>query len=98
MSDDDYVKESLWDNYNAGDSVCGILVDILHDMGRYNNNLYKIKSDDDEFIAVWGSKDLDSKMKKLEVGIGMRIEIIYNGHIRTSNGFDMKDFTVVIID
>jgi hypothetical protein len=37
-------------------------------------------------------------MQKQKVSIGMRIEIIFNGLLRTSNGFDMKDFTVVVID
>ena len=98
MSDDkEYVKESVWEDYKAGDYVEGILVDSLSNMGQYGNNLYKIRTSD-SFVAVWGSKDLDDKMKKQNVGIGMRIRITFNGLIRTSNGFDMKDFTIIVID
>ena len=96
-NDNEYVKEEVWKDYQAGESIEGILVDILENMGEYGNTIYKIRTRD-AFMAVWGSKDLDEKMQKQKVGIGMRIEIIYNGLLRTSNGFDMKDFTVVVID
>ena len=97
VNDNEYVKEEVWKDYQAGESVEGILVDILENMGEYGNTIYKIRTRD-AFMAVWGSKDLDEKMQKQKVGIGMRIEIIFNGFLRTSNGFDMKDFTVVVID
>jgi len=97
VNDNEYVKEEVWKDYQAGESVEGILVDILENMGEYGNTIYKIRTRD-AFIAVWGSKDLDDKMQKQKVSIGMRIEIIFNGFLRTSNGFDMKDFTVVVID
>lgn len=97
VNDNEYVKEDVWKDYQAGESVEGILVDILENMGEYGNTIYKIRTRD-AFMAVWGSKDLDEKMQKQKVSIGMRIEIIFNGLLRTSNGFDMKDFTVVVID
>jgi len=93
----DYVKEFVWKDYKAGDSVKGILVDILENMGEYGNRLYKIRSDD-AFVAVWGSKDLDNKMDKLKVSVGMNLQVTFNGLIRTDNGYDMKDFTVIVID
>ena len=96
-NDKDYVNEVVWKDYKAGDSVKGILVDILENMGKYGNRLYKIRSDD-AFVAVWGSKDLDKKMDKLEVGIGMKISVTFNGLIHTDNGYDMKDFTVIVLD
>lgn len=94
---DEYVKERVWEDYKAGDSISGILVDILYNMGEYNNTLYRIRTSD-EFVAVWGSKDLDDKISKLKVNVGMKIEVTFNGLKRTSNGFDMKDFTVVVLD
>ena len=99
MSDDnkDYVNEVVWKDYSAGDSIEGIIVDILENMGQYGNRLYKIRSDD-KFIAVWGSNDLDKKMDKLDVSVGMNIRVTFNGLIRTDNGYDMKDFTVIILD
>ena len=66
-------------------------------MGEYGNRIYKIRTDN-AFVAVWGSKDLDKKMDKLKVSDGMNIEITFNGLIRTDNGFDMKDFTVIVLD
>lgn len=97
MSEEDYVKEYTWNDYKKGDSLTGILVDSLSKMGKYNNNLYKIQNDDG-FYAVWGNKKLDEQMNKLNVQIGQRIQITFNGLIRTSNGFDMKDFTVIVLD
>lgn len=99
MSDDnkDYVNEVVWKDYEAGDSVEGILVDILENMGKFGNRLYKIRTDD-AFVAVWGSNDLDKKMDKLDVSVGMNIRVTFNGLIRTDNGYDMKDFTVIILD
>lgn len=99
MSDDkEYVNEVVWDDYKAGDSITGILVDHLSNIGEYKNNLYKIKSDDDKFYSVWGCSKLDEQMEKLKVTVGMKIEITFNGLVRTSNGYDMKDFSVIIID
>ena len=95
--DKDYVNEVVWKHYKAGDSVAGIVVDILENMGEYGNRIYKIRTDD-AFVAVWGSKDLDQKMDKLKVSAGMNIEITFNGLVRTDNGYDMKDFTVIVID
>lgn len=93
----DYVNEEVWKDYKAGDSIEGIVVDILEDMGEYSNTIYKIRTTD-AFMAVWGSKDLDEKMKKQEVCVGMKIRITFNGLLRTSNGYDMKDFTIIVID
>ena len=99
MSDDnkDDVNEVVWKDYTAGDSVEGILVDILENMGKFGNRLYKIRTDD-AFVAVWGSNDLDKKMDKLDISVGMNIRVTFNGLIRTDNGYDMKDFTVIILD
>ena len=99
MTDNDkaYVNESVWEDYGAGDSIEGILVDILYNVGEYNNTLYKIRTSD-AFVAVWGSKDLDDKIGKQNVSVGMKIRVIFNGLKRTSNGFDMKDFTIVVLD
>ena len=96
-NDKDYVNEIVWKDYRAGDNVTGILVDVLENMGEYGNRIYKIRTDD-AFVAVWGSKDLDKKMDKLEVSAGMKLQITFNGLIRTDNGYDMKDFTVIELD
>ncbi|WP_288975252.1 hypothetical protein [Methanosphaera stadtmanae] len=96
-NDKNYVNEVVWKDYKAGDKVEGIVVDILENMGEYGNRIYKIRTDN-AFVAVWGSKDLDKKMDKLKVSAGMNIEITFNGLIRTDNGFDMKDFTVIVLD
>ena len=93
----DYVKERVWKDYSAGDCVEGIVVDVLENMGTYGNRLYKIRTSD-AFVAVWGSSDLDKKMDKLDVGPGMKVSITFNGLIHTDNGYDMKDFTVIVLD
>ena len=95
--DKEYLDEYVWNDYHSGDSLEGILVDSLSNIGEFGSRLYKIRADDG-FYAVWGSSDLNKKMDKLNVGIGMNIRITYNGLVRTSNGFDMKDFTVEVLD
>lgn len=96
-NNDEYVRELVWNDYKAGDTLEGILVDILSGMGKFGSTLYKVQNDDG-FYAVWGSSKLDEQMNKVGVQIGMHIRISYNGLIRTTNGFDMKDFSVIVID
>lgn len=97
MSSDEYVKECLWEDYKPGDKLTGIMVDILSNVGRYGNTVYKIQNDDGIF-SVWGSQKLDEQMEKINVEIGMNLIITYNGLIHTANGYDMKDFTVINTD
>ena len=96
-NDAEYVKEYTWENYKAGDYIEGILVDVLHNMGKHDNKLYKLQTAEGMY-AVWGSYKLDEQMSKQKVQIGMNIKITYNGLIRTNSGFDMKEFTIIIID
>ena len=91
-----YIKERVWE-YEPGDSVRGIIVDLLYDVGEYANRVYKIQTED-EFLSVWGSSDLDKKMDKLKVSIGTKVKITFNGLVHTENGFNMKDFTVVVLE
>ena len=93
----EYVDELVWEDYSKGDSLEGILVDVLEDMGEYNNRLYKIQNDE-ALYAVWSNYKLREQFKKLKVSIGMRIRIVYNGLVKTGNGFDMKDFSVIVLD
>ncbi len=62
-----------------------------------HNTLYKIRTHD-EFVVVWVSKDLDNKISRQNVGIGMKLLITFNGLMCTDNGFDMEDFSVEILD
>lgn len=94
MANEEYVKEIVWEDYSAGDKLTGILVDILYNVGKYGSAVYKIQNDDGIY-TVWGSQKLDEQMTKIKVEIGMNISITFNGLIRTANGFDMKDFTVI---
>ena len=96
-SEAEYVKEYTWTDYKLGDYLEGILIDILHNMGEHKNNLYKLQTVEGIY-AVWGSYKLDEQMQKQKVQIGMNIRITYNGLIRTGSGFDMKEFTIIIID
>lgn len=94
---DEYVKEITWEDYSAGDKLTGIVVDILYGVGKFANTVYKIQNDD-AIYTIWGSQKLNEQMSKINVEIGMNISITYNGLIRTANGFDMKDFTVINTD
>ncbi len=94
---DEYVKEITWEDYSAGDKLTGIVVDILYGVGKFANTVYKIQNDD-AIYTIWGSQKLNEQMSKIKVEIGMNISITYNGLIRTANGFDMKDFTVINTD
>lgn len=63
----------------VGNTVIGKYVDVLEDVGRYQQNLYIIDSDrlDEKFDKLFGCKSLDRQMS--EVNIGDIIEIEYLG-------------------
>ncbi len=77
-----------------GESLEGILVEKLENIGKYNSNLYKIKTNN-KIVEVWGKKQLDSLMKLTE--IGDKIIITYKG-MEQANDFKMKKYELEIIN
>ena len=77
-----------------GESLEGILVEKLENIGKYNSNLYKIKTNN-KIVEVWGKKQLDSLMKLTEI-VDKKI-ITYKG-MEQANDFKMKKYELEIIN
>ncbi len=68
----------------VGNKVIGKYVDVLEDVGRYQQKMYIIDSDrlDEKYDKIFGCKSLDRQMS--EILIGDIIEIEYLGKKVTS--------------
>lgn len=77
-----------------GESIEGVLLEKLENVGKYNAHLYKIKSDS-KIIDVWGKKQLDTLMELTK--IGDRIIITYTG-LEKVNDFQMKKYELEILN
>ena len=70
----------------------GKLLNVSHNNGKYNQNIYLIQTKDNEKIRVWGKNYLDVLMDAVEVGDYIRIT--YNGVRKTSSGNYMMIYNV----
>lgn len=77
-----------------GESLEGILIEKLENVGKYNSNLYKIKTNG-KIVDVWGKKQLDSLMELTKNGD--KIIITYLG-LETVNDFQMKKYGLEILN
>ena len=76
-----------------GEKLEGTLIEKLENIGKYNSNLYKIKSDN-RVVNVWGKKQLDSLMELVDEGD--KIILTYLG-LEQVNEFKMKKYELEII-
>ena len=92
---DSFIDAVEW--HTPGQEVKGQLLELdTIDINGRKSLLYKFKDDNDDFFSVWGTSDLNSKLK--DVMWDQHIKIIYNDIIRTSKGFSMKQFRVWVKD
>lgn len=87
------IREVYW-NPTDDESIHGIIVDKLDNIGRYNSKLYKIQNEN-KIYNVWGSMQLDEIMKTTT--IGDKITLTYTGKIKTSR-YNMKKYKLDITD
>ena len=67
-----------WKPENAGDCIEGIYAKKKIDVGPKNSLMYYIDVDG-VIKTIWGCKVLDDKMDDLELSIGDKIKITYEG-------------------
>jgi hypothetical protein len=85
-------KPITWEPEIIGETLQGTYIDLEENMGQYKSNLYTIKTSEGE-VKVWGSKVLDELMKKVD--LGLEIRITYNGKQPSKTGKNpWKDFKV----
>ncbi|BDZ68721.1 hypothetical protein [Methanobacterium ferruginis] len=85
-------KPVTWEPEIIGETLQGTYIDLEEDVGQYKSNLYTIKTSEGE-VKVWGSKVLDELMKKVDLGLEVRIT--YNGKQPSKTGKNpWKDFKV----
>lgn len=90
--EDEVEKHSYWEPEAIGESLQGKYIDLEENVGRFKSNLYTIKTAQGE-IKIWGSKVLDELMKKVDLGLEVRIT--YNGKQPSKTGKNpWKDFKV----
>lgn len=87
------IIETYW-NPTDNESIHGIIIDKLNNIGRYNSKLYKIQ-DENKIYNIWGSIQLDEIMKT--TAIGDKITLTYKGKIKTSR-YTMKKYKLDITD
>lgn len=85
------IKTIYW-NPDVDDSIEGILIDKLSNVGRYKSNLYKIQ-DDDTIYCIWGRFHLDILMKTTL--IGDKIFLKYVG-VEEINDHKMKRYILKV--
>jgi hypothetical protein len=85
-------KPAFWEPEAVGETLQGTYIDLEEDVGQFSSKLYTIKTAKGE-IKVWGSTVLDELMKKVD--IGMEVRITYKGKQPSKGGKNpWKDFKV----
>ncbi len=86
------VDDIFW-NPKEGESIEGILIDKLSDVGEYKSMLYKVKVDD-KIYCIWGKVQLDSIMNSTSVGDIILLK--YVGFDKINN--NMKRYELEILN
>jgi hypothetical protein len=67
-------------------------------VGENKSNLYKVKRDNGDIVAVWGSSVLDTKMGNVAEGMRIKIEFLGRKKSKTKGHAAFKDFAVFVDD
>jgi hypothetical protein len=95
QENDSFIDSVEW--HTPGQEVEGQLLEIdTIDINGRKALLYKFKDANDDFFSVWGTTDLDKKLKDIQWD--QTVKIRYNDIIRTQKGFSMKQFRVWVKD
>lgn len=90
----DKKEEIIFWKPELNDTLKGVLIEKLENVGRYNSNLYKIQSGLN-VVCVWGRFHLDSIMEAASVGD--MILLRYVGLTKTKN-HQMKKYELEILN
>lgn len=86
-------KEEIFWNPKEDETIEGVIVSKLDNIGKYSSNLYKIETND-IIYNVWGSYQMDSLFEL--VSIGDLISLKYVGIQKTKN-HQMKMYELEIL-
>jgi len=91
------IDQELTDSWKpqVNDELIGVYVSKKENVGRYHKNLYILKREDGEKIAVWGSTQIDREF--ITAQKGDKIKLVYLGKInnpKTGNSFHSYDVFV----
>jgi hypothetical protein len=90
--EDEVEKPTFWEPQVIGETLQGTYIELEENVGQFKSNLYTIRSSEGE-VKIWGSKVLDELMKKVDMG--MEVRITYNGKQPSKTGKNpWKDFKV----
>ena len=85
-----------WDP-NQEKEVAGILKQVKTKVGPNESNLYVLKREGKEDIAVWGSTVIDSRMEDIE--LGSEVKIVFLGEATSEKtGRNYKNYEVYTKD
>lgn len=87
--DQSYYDGEIW-NPKPNETLVGMYVDCLSDVGRFNQRMYIIDSDrlDGMYDKIFGCTSLDRQMKEIEPS--SVIEILYIGKNQEKNYHEYK--------
>ena len=82
---------------NKEKEVSGVLKQVKTKVGPNESNLYVLKREGKEDIAVWGSTVIDSRMEDIE--LGSEVKIVFLGEATSEKtGRNYKNFEVYTKD
>ena len=74
--------------------VSGVLENITTNLGANASTLYTLKKEDGSSVAFWGSKLLDGRLEKVE--LGSTIKVCFVGTVESKNGRSYRNFDVFV--
>ena len=90
--EDEVEKPAFWEPEAIGEPLQGTYIDLEENVGQVKSNLYTVRTTQGE-MKIWGSKVLDELMKKVDLGLEVRIT--FNGKQPSKSGKNpWKDFKV----
>lgn len=85
------IEDVTWNPKN-GDKIEGRLISRNRGIGKYNQNMYVIRQNDNQNIIVWGKTQLDRLMMRVEIKDYIRIT--YNGKRKTGDNNTLQIYKV----
>jgi len=77
---------------NVGDSITGVLLEKLENIGANNSRMYALETKTHGFCKIWGSTILDDRMSYIKVGDIVRVT--YKGQEKNSKNQDVNLYEV----
>ena len=79
-------------DWNEVKEVAGVLTKITTELGANQSTLYTLKKEDGSDISFWGSKLLDGRLEKVELGTS--VKVVFLGMVEGKNGRTYRNYDV----